>query len=121
MPALRHSSGAAFGGLLHHSCSFRRLPIKPLALELRRHEAANQVYQFAWKELADVYLEASKEQLTDEKLKHSTEHMLVWCLVTSLKLVHPFAPFVTEELWGRLFGTTPSSVLMVQSWPTTTP
>jgi len=85
------------------------------------HEAANQVYQFTWKELADVYLEASKEQLTDESLKQSTSHMLIWCLTNTLKLVHPFAPFVTEELWGRLFGSSPASVLMIQRWPTTTP
>jgi valyl-tRNA synthetase len=81
------------------------------------HEAANQVYQFAWRELADVYLEASKVQLTDPALKNSTAHILVWCLTNTLKLVHPFAPFVSEELWGRLFGTEPKSLLMVQSWP----
>ncbi len=81
------------------------------------HEAANQVYQFAWRELADVYLEASKSQLADPALKQSTAHVLVWCLTNTLKLVHPFAPFVTEELWGRLFGTDPASVLMVQPWP----
>ena len=84
------------------------------------HEAANQIYQFTWKELADVYLEASKSQLLDDTLKKSTAHILVWCLTTTLKLVHPFAPFVSEELWGRLFGDNPSDVLMVQSWPMTT-
>jgi valyl-tRNA synthetase len=84
------------------------------------HEAANQIYQFTWKELADVYLEASKSQLLDENLKRSTAHILVWCLTTTLKLVHPFAPFVSEELWGRLFGDNPSTVLMVQPWPLTT-
>ncbi len=81
------------------------------------HEAANQAYQFSWHELADVYLEKSKEQLSDELLKKDTGHMLVWCLVTTLKLVHPFAPFVTEELWSKLFGEHDSSMLMVQRWP----
>ena len=82
------------------------------------HEAANQAYQFAWHELADVYLEASKGQLADESLKSNTGHILVWCLMNTLKLVHPFAPFVTEELWGKLFGESDTSLLMVQCWPT---
>lgn len=81
------------------------------------HEAANQVYQFTWKELADVYLEASKPQLANEQLKSSTEHILVWCLANTLKLIHPFAPFVTEDIWGRLFGEARNDMLMVQSWP----
>lgn len=81
------------------------------------HEAANRVYQFAWRELADVYLETSKTQLADAGLKQSTAHTLVWCLTNTLKLVHPFAPFVTEELWGHLFGSDPKSVLMAQPWP----
>ncbi len=82
------------------------------------HESANQVYQFAWHELADVYLEASKGQLTDETQKASTAHMLIWCLTNTLKLIHPFAPFVTEELWGKLYSLEPKDLLMVQRWPT---
>ena len=81
------------------------------------HEAAHQAYQFAWHEFADVYLEASKKQLSDESLKANTGHILVWCLVNTLKLAHPFAPFVTEELWGKLFGENDTSLLMVQRWP----
>jgi valyl-tRNA synthetase len=81
------------------------------------HEAANQAYQFAWHELADIYLEASKSQLADPTLKNSTRHMLVWCLVSTLKLVHPFAPFVTEELWAKLFSEKPENMLMVAQWP----
>ncbi len=70
------------------------------------HEAANQVYQFAWHELADVYVEAYKKQ--------PSPRVLVWCLATVLKLAHPFAPFVTETLWEKLAGDT---LLMVQPWP----
>lgn len=84
------------------------------------HEAAQQAYQFSWHELADVYVEASKKQLSDESLKENTAHILVWCLVNTLKLVHPFAPFVTEELWSKLFGEDDESLLMVQRWPAAT-
>lgn len=83
------------------------------------HEAAQQAYQFVWHELADVYLETSKKQLSDESLKANTGHILVWCLVNTLKLVHPFAPFVTEELWSKLFGEKDTSLLMVAKWPST--
>jgi valyl-tRNA synthetase len=83
------------------------------------HEAANDAYQFTWHELADIYLEAAKTQLADDKLKGSTSLMLGWCLTITLKLVHPFAPFVTEELWSRMFGTDDrANLLMVQKWPT---
>jgi valyl-tRNA synthetase len=82
------------------------------------HEAAQTVYQFAWRELADVYLEASKVQLADEALAAGTRHMLAYCLLTTLRLVHPFAPFVTEEIWGRIHGTDDSrQLLMVAPWP----
>lgn len=82
------------------------------------HEAAQAAYDFAWHELADVYLEASKPQLQDPALADGTRAILAHCLATTLKLLHPFMPFVTEELWGRLTGgTEPADMLMVQKWP----
>ncbi|MCC6934540.1 MAG: valine--tRNA ligase [Candidatus Yanofskybacteria bacterium] len=86
------------------------------------HEASQQVYQFAWHELADVYLEASKTQLQDPALKENTLRILLWVITTTLKLAHPFAPFVTEELWGRVTeATDPKDLLMVQPWPVVLP
>ena len=89
------------------------------------HEAANEIYQFAWHELADVYIEASKAQLAptessglqDNVLAENTRLILVWTLLNTLKLAHPFAPFVTEELWSKLFGEKPEDMLMVSRWP----
>jgi len=82
------------------------------------HEAAQAAYDFAWHELADVYLEASKPQLQDPALADGTRAILAHCLATTLKLLHPFMPFVTEELWGRLTGATETTgLLMVQKWP----
>ncbi len=66
------------------------------------HEAAQEIYQFAWHEFADVYIEASKKQLADTETKQNTEAILLHCLIAILKLLHPFMPFVTEELWGKL-------------------
>ncbi len=81
----------------------------------RLHEAAQEIYQFTWRELADVYIEAGKAQLADEKLKQSTQAVLLYCLITILKLLHPFMPFVTEEIWSK-FGQ--KDLLMVAKWPT---
>ncbi|HXV27303.1 MAG TPA: valine--tRNA ligase [Candidatus Paceibacterota bacterium] len=84
----------------------------------RIHEAAQRVYQFAWHEFADIYLEASKSQLDDIATAGSTRNILAYCLDRMLRLLHPFMPFVTEELWGRIHGTDdPAKLLMVQSWP----
>jgi valyl-tRNA synthetase len=66
-------------------------------------EAGRQIYDFFWSEFADWYLEIAKLQM--EKGGHravSTAQILVRVLDTSLRLLHPFVPFVTEEIWGRL-------------------
>lgn len=86
----------------------------------RLHEAAQEIYQFTWHEFADVYLEASKKQLQDEKLSENTKKLLLHVLINILKLLHPFMPFITEELWSKLYeakllGQDP--MLMVSKWP----
>jgi len=85
------------------------------ALEnFRLHEAAQAVYDFTWYEFADKYLEASKEQIKDEKLKDNTEKILLQSTICILKLLHPFMPFVTEEIWSHLKQ---KDLLMVADWP----
>lgn len=81
------------------------------------HEAIQKLYQFTWHELADNYLEASKEQLANPEQADRTRHILVWCLRNTLMLLHPFAPFVTERLWEELYGAKREQLLMVQRWP----
>jgi valyl-tRNA synthetase len=83
------------------------------------HEAAQGVYQFVWHELADVYLETSKEQLRDEKQKANTEKILLHQLICSLKLLHPFMPFITEHIWQMLKERqlVKTDWLMVAEWP----
>jgi valyl-tRNA synthetase len=67
-------------------------------------QAAHRLYDFVWHSLADQYLEESKDQLKDDKLKQNTRQILLYVLVETLKLLHPFMPFITEEIWGRLYG-----------------
>jgi len=66
-------------------------------------EAGRQIYEFFWGEFADWYLEVAKLQL-DEGPDRAwlTARTMVHVLDTSLRLLHPFTPFVTEELWGHV-------------------
>ncbi len=88
-------------------------------------EAASALYQFVWLEFCDWYLELTKTVLYSkektESEKNATRETLYYCLVNILKLMHPFTPFVTEELYQLL----PNSALkdkesiMISSYPVT--
>lgn len=66
-------------------------------------EAGRQIYEFFWGEFADWYVEISKVQIAEGETKSfSTIQTLVKILDTCLRFLHPFTPFVTEELWGHL-------------------
>jgi valyl-tRNA synthetase len=85
--------------------------------EYRFNDAANLCYQFVWHEFCDWYLEMAKEGLysTETSARCSTLAVLVQALKTILKLLHPFMPFVTEEIWQRLPDTEES--IMVAPFP----
>lgn len=70
-------------------------------------EAAETVYHTVWNDVADWYVEVSKQQ--------DSVAMLAWVLDTSLKLAHPFAPFVTETIWQTLGWH--DTLLISQKWP----
>ena len=66
-------------------------------------EAGRQIYEFFWSEFADWYLEIAKLQITEGGDRaYYTAETLVRTLDTCLRMLHPFTPFVTEELWGHL-------------------
>ncbi len=79
------------------------------------NNASQTIYQFIWHNLADKYIEASKTQLKDSALAKNTQLILVHCLKQSLKLLHPFMPFITEYIWGLLGSKT---FLAIEKWPT---
>lgn len=70
-------------------------------------DAGETVYHTIWDSVADWYVEASKTDMNPD--------MLAWVLETSLKIAHPFAPFVTETIWQTLPWT--STVLILEEWP----
>ncbi len=97
------------------------------ALEaFRFNDAAGTVYQFVWHELCDWYIELSKEALYggDPSSKREAQAVLTHCLETSLRLLHPFMPFITEELWQTLqaqVGARWGESIMTASYPQATP
>jgi len=72
--------------------------------QYRFSDAAQTLYRFFWTELCDWYLEAAKASLngTDPSLKATTLAVLDFILAQTLRLMHPFLPFITEELWHGL-------------------
>lgn len=80
--------------------------------------ASDTLYQFAWHRFADEILEASKPVISgdDAAAKESRQYVLYSTLLTLLKLLHPFMPFVTETIWQKL-PQKDSDMLMVAEWP----
>jgi valyl-tRNA synthetase len=85
------------------------------------NEAASEVYRFVWNVFCDWYLELAKPVLIgpDGPAKAETRAMTAWALDVSLKLLHPFMPFVTEELWRVTAESGPSrpTLLALADWP----
>ena len=79
--------------------------------------AAQKLYDFIWSELCDWYLELAKAPLygDDENAASATRATLKYVLVSTLKLLHPFMPFLTEEIYSYLPFT--SGSIMVSPWP----
>jgi valyl-tRNA synthetase len=92
------------------------------ALEaFRFNDAAGAIYHFIWHIYCDWYLELIKPILMgdDEAAKAETRAMAAWVLDRALQLLHPFMPFVTEELWEKRApeGERRESLLMLTGWP----
>ena len=83
------------------------------------HLAAEKLYHYVWDRFASEILEDSKTLLKgeDSAQKAARQSELAYILRGTLKLLHPFMPFITEEIWGSLPHNT-QTLLMVESWPT---
>ncbi|GMH32320.1 hypothetical protein BSKO_00154 [Bryopsis sp. KO-2023] len=80
-------------------------------------EAGRRLYDFVWGDFADWFVEAAKTQLygDDSDAKETSQAVLVYCYDKILKMLHPFMPYVTEELWQAMphVGT----ALVASEWP----
>ena len=76
------------------------------ALEsFRFNDAASAIYKFIWNEFCDWYIELSKSSLlSDGENKKTSQNVLTHVLESSLRLLHPIMPFITEEIWQKLPG-----------------
>ena len=83
--------------------------------------AANRIYDFAWSEFCDWYIELSKGRLMgdDEAQKNNVRGVLLYVLENLLKLLHPFMPFITEEVYQHLPDH--DGMLILASWPQVKP
>lgn len=89
----------------------------------RLYLAGEKLYHYVWHTFADEILEASKDTLNgdDPQARVTTQHFLMEILTTSLRLLHPFMPFITEEIWGSIpEERRDTDVLMVSKWPNNT-
>ena len=70
--------------------------------EYRFNDAASSIYQFIWHEFCDWYIEMAKIELSNEKAEAGVKWCLLRVLDVSLRLLHPFMPYITEEIWQML-------------------
>ncbi|MFA4998858.1 MAG: valine--tRNA ligase [Candidatus Paceibacterota bacterium] len=75
-------------------------------------QAARDLYDFFWHDFCDTYIEKAKKQDNKE-----TKQILLYVLLSSLKLLHPFIPFVTEEIYQGLPMKDKKECLIIEDWP----
>ncbi len=83
-------------------------------------EAGRQLYDFVWSEYCDWYIEAAKNRLygSDADAAQATRQVLAYVLEQSMRLMHPYMPFVTEAIWSHLPGVSATGeALMTSRWP----
>ncbi len=90
-------------------------------VDYKFNEAANAAYDFVWGTFCDWYVEFAKPVLLgeDEAAKAETRATAAWALDQILTILHPFMPFVTEELWAETgkFGAPRANMLILTDWP----
>ncbi len=84
----------------------------------RLSQAAETLYHYTWHTFADKIIEESKKVLEDPKTRASRQYVLLTIFSELLKLLHPFIPFVTEELYQQLPVKNRMESLMIEHWPT---
>ncbi|MFH1036712.1 MAG: valine--tRNA ligase [Patescibacteria group bacterium] len=75
-------------------------------------QATHAIYEFFWHDFCDVYIESSKKQNNKE-----SQNVLFYVLINSLKILHPFIPFATEEIYQNLPIKNKKQALMIENWP----
>ena len=95
--------------------------IKEITKEMEEYKfylVGEKIYQYTWSRFADIIIEESKEILLNgnDVEKNSRAQFLLNTLIMIIKVLHPFMPFVTEEIWS-IIPTNDKKLLMVEKWP----
>jgi valyl-tRNA synthetase len=87
--------------------------------KFRFNDAAHDLYEFVWHQFCDWYLESAKDVLygTDTARKEQVLKIMQHCLGVSLRLLHPFMPFLTEELWHAFDYGGDDDTILFAAWP----
>jgi len=92
--------------------------------DFKFYYAAEKIYHYFWREFCDKIIEESKSLLAGEnpsagsgQARQANQHTLLEILSTSLKILHPFMPFITEEIYQQLPIQDRKETLMIESWP----
>ncbi len=85
--------------------------------EFRFSLVAEKLYHYFWHTFADIIIERSKKKILENKNTDSARALLFFHLTTLLGALHPFIPFVTEEIWQIINSRQKSGLLMVEKWP----
>ncbi|MAV64321.1 MAG: valine--tRNA ligase [Pelagibacteraceae bacterium TMED237] len=84
----------------------------------RMNDAVKVVYDFVYSDFCDWYIEFSKTRFygNDDNQREIALNVSVYCMRTILKLLHPYTPYITEELWSS-FSTKKEGMIILESWP----
>ena len=92
--------------------------IKEISKEMEEYRfslVAEKLYHYFWHTFADIIIERSKKKILKNRNAESAKILLYTHLITLLKALHPFIPFVTEEIWSIMPSR--KNLLMIEKWP----
>jgi valyl-tRNA synthetase len=98
--------------------------LKEIALEMEAYRfylVSEKLYHYFWHTFADIVIERCKTKIAEGRNATSAKWLLYVQLTTLIKALHPFMPFITEEIWAILPEATESKkLLIIEAWPTST-
>lgn len=83
----------------------------------RLNEALKKIYSLIWDDFCDWYIEVSKSEIPGEKMPKENLERALGFFETLMKMLHPFMPFITEEIWHRINDRSTDEAITISTWP----